>query len=197
MLKRPVIIASIAAAVVLAACSGDDAGADGAAAATASATTSIASTVATTTSPQGASTEGTLIVQDGDLIEVHYDGTLDDGSTFDSSRERGIPFSFTVGTGQVIAGFDDAVRGLRVGESREVRIPAEEAYGEWTEDNVIEVPIGDDQGDVAVGDRVYLNTGQAAVVLEVKDDTVVLDANHELAGKALTFNIEVLSITRP
>ncbi len=197
MLKRPVIIASIAAAVVLAACSGDDAGADGAAAATASATTSIASTVATTTSPQGASTEGTLIVQDGDLIEVHYDGTLDDGSTFDSSRERGIPFSFTVGTGQVIAGFDDAVRGLRVGESREVRIPAEEAYGEWTEDNVIEVPIGDDQGDVAVGDRVYLNTGQAAVVLKVKDDTVVLDANHELAGKALTFNIEVLSITRP
>ncbi len=197
MLKRPVIIASIAAAVVLAACSGDDAGVDGAAAATASATTSIASTAATTTSPQGASTEGTLIVQDGDLIEVHYDGTLDDGSTFDSSRERGIPFTFTVGTGQVIAGFDDAVRGLRVGESREVRIPAEEAYGEWTEDNVIEVPIGDDQGDVAVGDRVYLNTGQAAVVLEVKDDTVVLDANHELAGKALTFNIEVLSITRP
>ncbi len=198
MLKRPVIIISIAAAIVLAACSGDGAGADDAGAEAAPAATSVASTTPTTTSPpQGAETEGTLIVQDGDLVEVHYDGTLDDGSTFDSSRERGTPFSFTVGTGQVIAGFDEAVRGLRVGESREVRIPAEDAYGEWSEANVIEVPIGDDQGDVAVGDRVYLNTGQAAVVLEVKDGTVVLDANHELAGKALTFNIEVLSITRP
>jgi FKBP-type peptidyl-prolyl cis-trans isomerase 2 len=137
------------------------------------------------------------MVQDGDLVEVHYDGTLDDGSTFDSSRDRGTPFSFTVGTGQVIAGFDEAVRGLKVGESRSVRIPAEEAYGEWSQDNVVEVPVGEGQDDVTVGDKVFLNTGQGAVVLEVKDGTVVLDANHELAGKALTFDIEVLSITRP
>jgi peptidylprolyl isomerase len=140
---------------------------------------------------------GAFMVQDGDLVEVHYDGTLDDGSSFDSSRERGTPFSFDVGTGQVIPGFDDAVRGLRIGESLEVRIPPAEAYGEWSDENVVEVPYGPDQADVAVGDQVYLNTGQAAIVLEVKMDTVVLDANHKLAGEALTFKIEVLSITRP
>ncbi len=104
---------------------------------------------------------------------------------------------FEVGTGQVIPGFDDAVRGLRIGESREVRIPPAEAYGEWSDENVVELPYGPDQADVAVGDQVYLTTGQAAIVLEVKKDTVVLDANHELAGEALTFKIEVLSITRP
>lgn|GEM_PF-431985 len=188
MLKRPFVFTSIAAAVVLAACSGGSgSGGD----AGMPATTSSAAVV------QGSNSEGTLMVQAGDLVEVHYDGTLDDGSSFDSSRERGTPFSFTVGAGEVIDGFDEAVLGLKVGQSREVRIPADEAYGERSEDNVVEVPYGADQSDVAVGDKVYLNTGQPAVVLEVKDGTVVLDANHELAGKALTFDIEVLSITRP
>ena len=141
---------------------------------------------------------GDLIVQDGDLVEVHYDGTLDDGSTFDSSRDRGSPFSFTVGTGQVIAGFDDAVRGLTAGESRTVTIPAAEAYGEWSEDNVFEVPFAPDQGEVTVGEQVMLNNGRPGVVTEVDHEaqTVVIDANHELAGEALTFEIEVLSITR-
>ena len=137
------------------------------------------------------------MVQDGDLVDVHYDGTLDDGSTFNSSRERGAPFSFTVGTGQVIPGFDDAVRGLKVGESRTVRILSADAYGEWTEDLVAEVPYGPSQDDVAVGDVVFLNDGRQAIVLEVKEGTVVLDANHTLAGEALTFEIEVLAITRP
>lgn len=136
------------------------------------------------------------MVQDGDLVEVHYDGTLDDGSTFDSSRDRGAPFTFTVGTGEVIAGFDDAVRGLKAGESRTVRIEPADAYGERSEENVVEVPYGPDQGDVSVGDEVFLNTGQPATVLEVNDDTVVLDVNHSLAGEALTFSIEVLAITR-
>jgi len=191
MLKRPFILTVIVAAVVLAACSG---GTDSAIGGDEGATLETASTV---DGQQQTESEGSFMVQDGDLVEVHYDGTLDDGSTFDSSRERGAPFSFTVGAGQVIAGFDDAVRGLKVGESRTVRIPAEEAYGEWSKDNVVEVPVGEGQGDVAVGDKVFLNTGQGAVVLEVKDGTVVLDANHELAGKALTFDIEVLAITRP
>jgi FKBP-type peptidyl-prolyl cis-trans isomerase 2 len=191
MLKRRFILASIAISVILAACSG------GASVGTDDGAAAAPVTTSTTAAQQDSGTEGTLIVQDGDLVEVHYDGTLDDGSTFDSSRERGVPFSFTAGTGQVIAGFDDAVRGLRVGEYREVRIPADEAYGEWSEDYVVEVPYGEDQSDVAVGDKVFLNTGQPAVVLEVKDGTVVLDANHELAGQALTFKIEVLSITRP
>ena len=192
MLKRHLILTVIAVALAAAACSSteealinDDV--------TEAPETTMASVEAEQTNDAG----GTLMVQDGDLVEVHYDGTLDDGSTFDSSRERGTPFSFEVGTGQVIPGFDEAVRGLKIGESREVRIPPAEAYGARSDENIVEVPYGPDQGDVAVGDKVFLNTGQAAVVLEVKKDTVVLDANHEMAGQALTFKIEVLSITRP
>ncbi len=192
MLKRHLILLTVALSLATAACSASDA---------ASVSEDPVQTPETTEAAveveQTNDAGGTLMVQDGDLVEVHYDGTLDDGSSFDSSRERDTPFSFEVGTGQVIPGFDAAVRGLKVGESREVRIPAGEAYGERSDENIVEVPYGPDQGDVAVGDQVFLNTGQAAIILEVKKDTVVLDANHELAGQALTFNIEVLSITRP
>jgi len=192
MLKRHLILTVVAIALATAACSSSEVAAvdDGASQAP-------DTTVAAVEVEQADDAGGIFMVQDGDLVEVHYDGTLDDGSTFDSSRERGTPFSFEVGTGQVISGFDEAVRGLKIGESREVRIPPGEAYGERSDENIVEVPYGPDQSDVAVGDQVYLNTGQAAIVLEVKKDTVVLDANHELAGQALTFKIEVLSITRP
>jgi peptidyl-prolyl isomerase F (cyclophilin D) len=177
MLKRHLAVIIAIVALGLAGCSsGDDSAADG----------------TTTTSSNGG-----FMVQNGDLVEVHYNGTLDDGSTFDSSRERGAPLSFTVGTGEVIPGFDDAVRGLAVGDSITVRMLPADAYGEWSEDLVFEVPYGPSQGDVAVGDEVFLNTGQAAVVLEVEEATVVLDTNHALAGEALTFEIEVLAITRP
>lgn len=144
----------------------------------------------------GGSAADEFVVQDGDLVEVHYIGTLDDGSQFDSSRERGVPFSFTVGTGGVIPGFDDAVRGGEVGEVRTVRIEPGDAYGEWSEDNVIEVPFNPEQGDVKVGDEVFLTSGQAVKVLKITADTVTLDANHSLAGEALTFEIEILSVTR-
>ena len=157
---------------------------------------STTSTTSTPTATAESSPEGGLVVQDGDTLEVHYVGTLDDGSTFDSSRERDVPFSFTVGVGQVISGFDDAVRGLVVGESRTVRIPAEEAYGAWSEDNVVEVPFTASQSDVAVGEEVALSNGQPGVVVEIRTDTVLVDINHRLAGEALTFEIEVLSITR-
>ena len=179
MLKRHLLVVIAIVALGLAACSSGDG----------SATDDV-----TTTSTD---TDGGFMVHDGDLAEVHYIGTLDDGSTFDSSRERGAPFSFTVGTGQVIPGFDDAVRGLTIGESTTVRMLPADAYGEWSEDFVVEVPFGPSQGDVAVGDEVFLNTGQPAIVLEVKAGTVVLDTNHALAGEALTFEIEVLAITRP
>jgi FKBP-type peptidyl-prolyl cis-trans isomerase 2 len=140
---------------------------------------------------------GGLMVQDGDLVEVHYVGTLADGTQFDSSRDRGVPLSFTVGSGDVITGFDDAVRGLKVGETRVYTMPPEDAYGLRSEDAIFEVPYGPSQGDVQVGDRVTLNNGLPATVVEVKEDTVVLDANHELAGEALTFEVEIVSITRP
>ncbi len=192
MLKRHLILTVVAVALVAAACSSSETAGLDEGAVQAPVTTFAAADVEQTNDAGGI-----LMVQDGDLLEVHYDGTLDDGSSFDSSRERDTPFSFEVGTGQVIPGFDEAVRGLKIGESREVRIPPAEAYGERSDENIVEVPYGPDQSDVAVGDQVYLNTGQPAIVLEVKNDTVVLDANHELAGEALTFKIEVLSITRP
>jgi FKBP-type peptidyl-prolyl cis-trans isomerase 2 len=192
MLKRHLILLTVALALAAAACSASDAESVSEDPVQTPETTDAAVEVEQTNDAGGI-----LMVQDGDLLEVHYDGTLDDGSSFDSSRERDTPFSFEVGAGGVIPGFDAAVRGLKVGESREVRIPAGEAYGERSDGNIVEVPYGPDQGDVAVGDQVFLNTGQAAIILEVKKDTVVLDANHELAGQALTFNIEVLSITRP
>lgn len=134
--------------------------------------------------------------RDGDTVDVHYIGTLDDGEQFDSSYERGAPLTLTLGTGGVIPGFEDAVRGLGTGERVTVRIEPAEAYGERDESRVVEVPYAPSQGDVAVGDIVTLNTGEQAEVLEVRSETVVLDANHPLAGQALTFEIEVVAITR-
>jgi FKBP-type peptidyl-prolyl cis-trans isomerase 2 len=135
-------------------------------------------------------------IQGGDTVEVHYVGTLDDGSQFDSSRDRGAPFAFTVGISQVIPGFDAAIIGLMVGETVTARMVPADAYGEWSDDNIVEFPYDPTQDEVVVGDKVTLNNGQRAIVLEVSDTTVKVDGNHELAGQALTFEIEILSITR-
>lgn len=186
-LRRPLFTA-LALTLVLAACGGADATDT-----TADPDGDTTETTATEATPSGGAG---LIAQDGDVVEVHYVGTLDDGSQFDSSRDRGTPFSFTVGTGEVISGFDEAVRGSEVGDVNTVRMEAEDAYGEWSEDNVIEVPFNPEQDDVAVGDEVFLTNGQPATVLEITEDTVTLDANHPLAGEALTFEIEILAITR-
>ncbi|MCB1246657.1 MAG: peptidylprolyl isomerase [Acidimicrobiia bacterium] len=132
---------------------------------------------------------------DGDVVEVHYVLTLDDGTVVQSSRDS-MPLSFTVGSGQVITGFDDAVRGRSVGEVVDVTIAPEEAYGERDETLTTEVPVAPSQGDVAVGDTVYLSNGQPVVVLEVADDVATVDLNHPLAGETLHFEIEVLAITR-
>ncbi len=179
--------------LLAAACSSSSATESDAPAAT---TTAGGETAPDTTSTTQTTPEKGFIVQDGDIVDVHYIGTLDDGSQFDSSRDRDVPFTFTVGTGQVISGFDEAVRGGEVGDVRTVRMEAKDAYGEWSEDNVLEVPLNPDQDDVEVGDEVYLTNGQPAIVLEVTEDTVKLDVNHRLAGEALTFEIEILAIIR-
>lgn len=181
---------------LLASACGGAAAADDADATTTTGSADLATSAETTTSTTQTIPEEGFIVQDGDLIDVHYVGTLDDGSQFDSSRDRDVPFSFTVGTGQVIGGFDEAVRGAEVGDVRTVRIDPENAYGEWSEDNFIEVPLNPDQDDVEVGETVYLTNGQEVVVLEVTEETVKLDTNHRLAGEALTFEIEILAVTR-
>jgi FKBP-type peptidyl-prolyl cis-trans isomerase 2 len=192
-MRRSLILLALALGLLAAACGSSE----GSSSTTTAVTdTTPAETATSTPIPTQTAPEEGFTVQDGDLIDVHYVGTLDDGSQFDSSRDRGVPFSFTVGTGQVIGGFDDAVRGGKVGDVNTVRIEPKDAYGEWSEDNVIEVPLNPEQDDVEVGETVYLTNGQEVVVLEVTADTVKLDANHSLAGQALTFEIEILSITR-
>jgi peptidyl-prolyl isomerase F (cyclophilin D) len=200
MRSRHVIVLALAVPLFAAACGGSTStGASSSEASgalsDASPDTTLAAPPETTPTTKAIPTEG-FIVQDGDAVEVHYVGTLDDGSQFDSSRDRDVPFSFTVGTGQVIGGFDEAVRGGKVGDVRTVRIDPENAYGEWSEDNVVEVPFNAEQGDVKVGDEVFLTSGQPAIVLEVTEEIVKLDINHKLAGQALTFEIEILAITR-
>ena len=135
---------------------------------------------------------GGRVAEDGDTVLVHYHGTLDNGEVFDSSRE-GDAFQFVVGGGGVISGFDEAVRGLAAGESRTVRMEAADAYGEWREDRVVEVAVQNAPPDLQAGDRVSLG-GQPAVIVEVRKDVVVVDANHPLAGEALTFEVELVSI---
>ena len=132
-------------------------------------------------------------MQDGDTVEVNYRGTLDDGAEFDSSYGRA-PLSFVVGQGQLIPGFEGAVKGLTLGDKVTVRLEAGDAYGEPSEDMIFEVPRAQAPEDVSEGDQVQLNNGAAATIVQVTSEIVRIDANHPLAGKALTFEIEVVSI---
>lgn len=128
----------------------------------------------------------------GDIVSVHYTGRLDSGQTFDSSLERE-PLSFTMGQGQLIPGFETAVSGLAVGQSRTVRIEPADAYGERRDDLVVQVSREQAPDGLAPSDRVQIGS-QVAVVTEVTDSHVTVDANHPLAGQALTFEIELVDI---
>ena len=135
------------------------------------------------------------IATSGDLVETHYTGTLDDGSQFDSSVDRG-PLSFTVDDGRMIKGFNDAVIGMAVNETKTITIPPEEAYGPYQEDAVIEVALTDLPEDVVVGDELVSPTGSVVVVIAVDDEFATIDTNHPLAGQNLTFEITLVSIER-
>jgi peptidylprolyl isomerase len=135
----------------------------------------------------------------GNTVHVHYTGRLDDGSVFDASEGRD-PLAFTLGAGQVIEGFEQAVAGMGVGDSKTVRIPVDEAYGQRRADLVLEVPreqLPDDL-EVDVGSRLEMQRpdGQGMPVTVVaKDDAgITLDANHPLAGQALTFELQLVAI---
>jgi peptidylprolyl isomerase len=135
----------------------------------------------------------------GNRVSVHYTGSLEDGSVFDSSR-KGDPLSFTIGKGEVIPGFDTAVTGLEVGGSITVSIPPAEAYGEYSEQYVIRAKRSDIPPEIKpeLGMELTLHQddgGQIPVrVTDLSATHVTLDANHPLAGKALTFEIELVSI---
>jgi FKBP-type peptidyl-prolyl cis-trans isomerase 2 len=128
--------------------------------------------------------------QDGSRVGVRYRGTLDDGAEFDSNA-GGALLPVTVGAGGVIAGFDGALRGLRIGQTIVVRIPAELAYGEHDEALVVEIPRAQTPPGMTVGQRVQFGGGVPGVITEITDEIVVVDANHQLAGQALTFEISI------
>lgn len=137
----------------------------------------------------------------GDKVKVHYHGRLTDGTTFDSSEGRD-PLAFEIGSGQVIPGFDEGVTGLSVGEKKTVHIPADQAYGAASEQNIVEFPKTQFPADMLpqlqIGMTLQMGNdqGQAfpVIVKDIKEDTVVLDANHPLAGKDLIFDIELVDI---
>ena len=137
--------------------------------------------------------------QKGDTVAVHYTGKLDDGEVFDSSRDRD-PLEFEIGSGQVIPGFDRAVEGLEIGESREVTLKPDEGYGEPREDLVVDVDRSQfpDEEDPTVGRQVQVQVApgqnRVATITGIEDESVTLDLNHPLAGKELTFDVELVEI---
>ena len=138
-------------------------------------------------------------VKNGDTVNVHYHGKLTDGSTFDSSEGRD-PLQFTVGSGQVIKGFDDALIDMKIGEKKTVNIPVDQAYGQRSDNMMMEYPKSDFPADMQpeVGLELHMsdNAGNVfpVVIAEVQDEVVILDANHPLAGQDLIFEIDLVSI---
>ena len=134
----------------------------------------------------------------GKNVKVHYRGTFDDGTQFDSSYDRGEPLAFVCGTGMMISGFDKAVADMEVGQVVDVHLMPEEAYGQKDPEAIITIEIAQLPGaeNLNVGERVYLRNmmGQPfPVTVTFKDDTnITLDANHEMAGKELNFRIELV-----
>ncbi|MEM1175065.1 MAG: peptidylprolyl isomerase [Pseudomonadota bacterium] len=135
----------------------------------------------------------------GDTVKIHYKGTLDDGSEFDSSEGRE-PLEFELGSGQVIPGFDNAVDGMAVGDSKNVRIESADAYGERHEQLIQDVPRTalppEMEPEVGMALQSQAPDGQVMnlVVTAVTDESITVDANHPLAGQALTFDIELVAI---
>jgi FKBP-type peptidyl-prolyl cis-trans isomerase 2 len=178
-------------ALLFSACDGGGDGGD------ATATSDAASATASATGTQVVTDGGEegLVAQEGDTVALHYRGTLDDGTEFDSSAGRD-PLSFEVGAGAVISGFDEAVKGMAVGETKTFRLEPDEAYGQPREDYVVTVEAANAPDGLSVGDQVSLGNAPAVVVAIADNGDVTVDANHPLAGKALTFEIEVVDIQR-
>ena len=138
-------------------------------------------------------------VKTGDTVRIHYTGTLADGTSFDSSQGRD-PLEFTVGSGQIIPGLEKALPGMSVGEQKVVGVPAADAYGEHNAQGLQQVPREQVPEEIPLdpGTRLQVQTPDGrtlpVTVTDVTEEVVVLDANHPLAGKDLTFAIELVEI---
>jgi peptidylprolyl isomerase len=136
----------------------------------------------------------------GDTVKVHYRGKLHDGSVFDETSDRE-PLQFTIGEGQVIPGFEEAVVGMNPGDSKTTELPAEKAFGPYLEERVVEVPknkFARWEPEPTVGERVPIPQPEgppiAVTVTEVTESNVTVDFNHPLAGEELTIDIELVEI---
>ena len=138
--------------------------------------------------------------ENGDTVKVHYTGKLNDGTVFDSSKERE-PLEFTIGSGQVIPGFDKGVIGMELNEKKSINIPVSEAYGDRRNELIIEVPKSElPEGVKPVkGQQLQMKNkdGQTFLVIvsEIQENSIQLDANHPLAGEELNFDIELMEIS--
>lgn len=141
-----------------------------------------------------------ITITTGTTVTLNYRGVLEDGTEFDSSYVKGEPLTFTAGTGQMIPGFDSAVMGMAAGEKKVFTVDPEDSYGERNPDAVQQMPreaFGG--GELVVGAIVQGQNANGqqmmATIAGISDDSVVVDLNHPLAGKELTFEIEVVSVT--
>lgn len=131
------------------------------------------------------------MLTEGNTVQVHYTGKLEDGTVFDSSEGRD-PLSFEVGANQVITGFEEKIKELDVGDSTTFTVEPEAAYGPHNPELVVSVPATQAPDGLAEGDRVQLQDGRPATVVDVGAEEVTIDANHPLAGKTITFEVEVV-----
>ena len=140
-----------------------------------------------------------MTVANGNTIKVHYKGELTNGEVFDSS-EGSEPLEFTVGAGMVVPGFDAAVLGMELNETKTVTIPAKDAYGKRSDDFIADIPRKEFPADFTAneGDKLMITLGDGiqvpVVITKIDDEIVQIDGNHELAGKDLVFTITVVEI---
>jgi peptidylprolyl isomerase len=139
-------------------------------------------------------------VEKGNNVKVHYTGTLTDGQKFDSSHDRGETLNFTIGSGQMIQGFDDAIIGMEVGETKNITLTPDMAYGDRYEEAIQPVSRQNfpENFEVQIGEMVQGSTAEGmpiqAVIIGEDEENIILDMNHPLAGKELNFKIELVEI---
>ena len=139
-------------------------------------------------------------IQNGSKVKIHYTGKLENGEVFDTSYQDGRePLEFVIGEGQVIQGFESGLLGMQLGEKKTIQMVSENAYGPVRDDLLFEVPITNVPENVQVGNTLQAEFENGAPVIftvtEIKIDTVILDGNHPLAGKDLTFDVEVVELS--